>query len=132
MSRRDEGPFLVKLVSGEWVMAMVKRDTVSPTTLYLSHVLQIVERGPKVEFKQWCPLAPIEHTFVMNEFAILTYLTPAPPLVESYHNLVGMVMSPTGSSKPQPRPKAPKEKPSPPGSGPSGDDGDKIIPLIPK
>ena len=76
MSERDEGPFLVKLGSGEWVMTMVKRDTVSPTTLYLSHVLQIAEKGPNVEFKQWCPLVPIEHTFVMNEFAILTYLTP--------------------------------------------------------
>ena len=128
MSRRDEGPFVVKLVSGEWVMAMVKRDTVSPTTLYLSHVLQIVERGPKVEFKQWCPLTPLEHTFVMNEFAVLTYLVPAPPLAESYRKLVGTVSNP--GSPPPPR------GPAKPGSESRThterqEKGDKVIPLIP-
>ncbi len=130
MSRRDEGPFLVKLVSGEWVMAMVKRDTVSPTTLYLSHVLQVVERGPKVEFKQWCPLAPLEQTFVMNEFGILTYLAPAPPLVDSYNQLVGLVKRPTAPGKGRPKP---PEKPSgTPSSRSESDNDDKIIPLIPE
>lgn len=129
MSKRDEGPFVVKLVSGEWVMAMVKRDTVSPTTLYLSHVLQIVERGPKVEFKQWCPLAPLEHTFVMNEFAVLTYLVPAPPLAESYRKLVGTV----AQSTPPPPPRGPRG-PAKPGreEKPEKREGDdKVIPLIP-
>ena len=129
MSRRDEGPFLVKLMSGEWVMAVVKRDTVSPTTLYLSNVLQVVERGPKVEFKQWCPLAPLDQTFVMNEFAVLTYLTPAPALVESYHKLVGVVMNTTTPPKTPPKAKAPKKGP-PSSSAKPSEEGDKIIPLI--
>jgi len=126
VSRRDEGPFLVKLVSGEWVMAMIRRDTVSPTTIYLSHVLQIVERGPKVEFKQWCPLVPLEQTFVMNEFAVLTYLAPAPPLVESYNQLVGLVRRPTSAGKGCSKPPV---SPLPPSDC---SEEDKIIPLIPE
>ncbi len=131
--KRDEGPFLVKLVSGEWVMAMIKRDTVSPTTLYLSHVLQLVERGPKVEFKQWCPLAPLHQTFVINEFGVLTYLVPAPPLVESYNNLVGIVMNPTSPSSSRPSPSGePVERDEDRGDAGESGDRDKVIPLITK
>ncbi len=129
MSKGEEGPFLVKLMSGEWVMAMIRRDTVSPSTLYLSYVLQIVERGPKVEFKQWCPLAPLDSVFVINEFGVLTYLTPAQPLAESYNKMVGLVSRPTtpASSERKARGRSSTDGESAGHKGKS----DKIIPLIP-